>query len=137
MDKLTPTDLQFVLGRTPKDVRELMKERGLILAGGFIRATIAGERANDIDLFGASKDHLEAAARAFADKRHGARFHATDNAFTVYAPPRRPVQFIHRWTFANHEDVIASFDFTIASVSRVPITSPTSISRRTYGRAPT
>ncbi len=31
----------------------------------------------------------------------------------------------------------SSFDFTIASVSLVAITSPTSISRSTYGRAPT
>ena len=31
----------------------------------------------------------------------------------------------------------SSFDFTSASVSRVPTTSPTSILRRTYGRPPT
>ena len=117
MTSLSPTDLQFVLGRTPKDVRALIKDRGLILAGGFIRAVIAGERANDIDLFGSSKDQLEAAARALVDERHRARFHQTDNAFSVFCPPRRPVQFIHRWLFDDAAKCIESFDFTIAQAA--------------------
>ena len=117
MTDLSYTDLQFILGRTPKDVRALIKDRRLILAGGFIRAVIAGERANDIDLFGSSKDQLEAAARALVDERHRARFHQTHNAFSVFCPPRRPVQFIHRWLFDDAAKCIESFDFTIAQAA--------------------
>lgn len=113
MSELTPTDLHFVVSRTPKDIRALMETGHLFLAGGFIRSTIAGEKVNDIDLFGRSKDELEAAAKDIALSRHG-RYFGTDNAFTVLAAPRTPVQFIHRWLFNDPLQCAASFDFTIA-----------------------
>jgi hypothetical protein len=110
---LTPLHLNFVLSRLPKDVIGLMKS-GAVLGGGFIRATIAGEKVNDIDLFGHTQEVLEGWAKDLALSRKG-RLHATDNAYTVLAPPRHPVQFIHRWLFATPHDCLASFDFTIAS----------------------
>ena len=64
--ELRKQDLQHVVSRLPKDVTKLIKERALFLGGGFVRATIAGEKPADIDLFGATKDQLEAAARALA-----------------------------------------------------------------------
>lgn len=116
-NELLSDDLNFVLGRCPKDVRALLQEDyavgHLYLAGGFIRATIAGERVNDIDLFGPTREKLREVAMQFALARHG-RLHETDNAYTVLSPPRRPVQFIHRWTFGTPEALCESFDFTIA-----------------------
>lgn len=114
MSSLTNRDLSFVLSRVPKDVRKLM-EKGAMLGGGFIRATIAGEKPNDIDLFGESQEKLESWAKDLALSRK-ARLHTTDNAYTVLAPPRHPVQFIHRWTFPQAVEMVHSFDFTIAQV---------------------
>lgn len=114
--KLSMTDLNFVLRRVPRDVRELMKLRGLFLAGGFIRAAIAGEKASDIDLFGASLESLKLDAMQFAIARQG-RMHETDNALTVLTPGHRlPVQFITKWLYApgEQEKLLAEFDFTIA-----------------------
>lgn len=112
--ELSREDLHFVVSRLPKDIKALMKDRGVILGGGFIRATIAGEKPSDIDLFGKSKDQLEAAARALKDSRHGCRFHESKNAYTVLSSSRMPVQFIHRWVFERPRDCMDSFDFTVA-----------------------
>jgi hypothetical protein len=116
MAELHRTDLQFVLSRVPSDVRDLVKERGLIIAGGLIRSVIAGERINDIDIFGPSKEALHDAAKDLALKRR-AKLHETDNAFTVLAHPHRPVQFIHRWVFDDPQECCESFDFTIAQAA--------------------
>ena len=113
MAELLVDDLHFVVSRLPKDVVALLKSERVFVAGGFIRATIAGERTADIDILGPDKDRLDYLAKALAVERRG-RVHQTDNAYTVLSPPRIPVQFIHRWLFDSPEELIASFDFTIA-----------------------
>lgn len=115
MATLIQEDLNFVLTRLPRDVLKLIQDNGLYLAGGFIRATIAGEKVSDIDLFGAEKDKLKLLAMELAVKR-GGRMHSTDNAFTVLTGTRIPVQFIHRWLYApgQQDTLIGQFDFTIA-----------------------
>lgn len=119
--ELTKTDLQFVLSRVPKDVRGIMTEKPIVLAGGFIRGTIAGEKIADIDLF--TQDVLTAdyASLQLSVARKG-RIHKTKNAITVLSPPRFPVQFITRWLFEKPEYVAASFDFTVcqAAIWREP-----------------
>lgn len=115
MNQLTNQDLHYVVSRLPKDILKLMTEQRLFLGGGFIRETLAGEKANDIDLFGPSKDMLRLAAQMLSEKREG-RFFGTDNAFTVLAPPRMPVQFISRWLFDQPEVLLTSFDFTVCQV---------------------
>lgn len=112
MITLTETDLQFVARRIPKDIREIMKDHPVYLAGGFIRETIAGGKVQDVDLFGNSKDSLKAIAQVLALKRQ-VRAHETDNAITIVCPPRMPVQFITRWTFNQPENLVKSFDFTV------------------------
>lgn len=112
MTSLTSVDLHFVMSRLPKDVRNLMKADGIILGGGFIRSTISGEKVNDIDLFGDTKERLKTLAFKLSSKRNG-RVHETPNAFTVLSPPRLMVQFINRWLFSNPAEVVNSFDFTI------------------------
>lgn len=112
--ELTKTDLHFVVSRLPKDVRELLMQKPLILGGGFIRATIASEKPSDIDLFGHSESSLEDWANSLVAGRDGAKKVRTPNAITVYQRPRLPVQFITRWLFDDPMKVAESFDFTIA-----------------------
>jgi hypothetical protein len=90
-----------------------MKERGqsLILAGGYIRSRISGEKPNDIDLFVSSKDTGQAIAYLLAKFKDDVV--TTQNAFTIKGF-RIPVQIIHRWTYEKPTDVVPSFDFTIA-----------------------
>jgi hypothetical protein len=111
--ELHNTDLHFIVSHIPKDIRNVIIKHGLFIAGGFIRSTIAGERVNDIDLFGDSLEKLKIVAMELALSRKG-RLHETANAFTLLAPPRTPVQFISRWLYTNPQDIIQSFDFTIA-----------------------
>ena len=114
MNTLTKSDLNFVLSRCPKDIRNKLKKHAsyLFLAGGFIRSTISGEPVSDVDLFGESKEALLAIAKDLALDRRG-RYFTTDNAITVLAPPRHPVQLITRWTFRDPCTLIESFDFTV------------------------
>lgn len=113
MSTLTAGDLQLVVSRIPRDLRKMMMEQPIFCGGGFVRETIAGNPVQDIDLFGADKDLLKVTADYLASKRDGGKVHATDNAFTVLAAPRLPVQFITRWLFDSAEALVKSFDFTV------------------------
>ncbi len=113
LSTLLPEDLHRVLAHMPKDLRELLHQKDVFLAGGCIRAILAGEPISDWDLFGPHAAVLKIRAKELAEQRDG-RFIATKNAFTVLAPPRTPVQFIYRWTFDGPEGLIASFDFSVA-----------------------
>ena len=130
MQKLTYSDLNFVLGRCPRDIVALLRKNAgfLFLAGGFIRSTISGEKVSDIDLFGVelgTRNAIEGIAKDLALERKG-RIYTTKNAITVLASPRHPVQFITRWWYKRPEDLIASFDFTVCQAviwaSRLPDT---------------
>lgn len=116
MEKLTNTDLKYIINRIPKDVTKLIKHNKIILAGGFIRATIASERVSDIDLFGSDQKELETIAYKFANETNG-RVHVTGNAFTILRPPRLPIQIITRWLFDEPEKCIESFDFTMCKAA--------------------
>lgn len=113
---LTDGDLQFVVRRIPRDIRDLLMSGNFFLGGGFIRETISGGAVQDIDLFGATAGQLLDAADALALKR-GVKVHTTKNAITVACAPRLPVQFITRWTFTEVEPLIASFDFTVCQAA--------------------
>jgi hypothetical protein len=112
--QLTQNDVHFVVSRLPKDIRELMQNGKIFLGGGFMRATVAGEKPNDIDLFGPSVEMLDNAANKLLANRPGAHKSTTKNAITVYQSPRLPVQFITRWLYDSAVKVAESFDFTVA-----------------------
>ena len=116
MKELSKVDLHHVLSRTPRDVRDLLKANKLFLAGGFIRAIIAGEKPSDIDLLGPDKTALEMYAVNLASARSG-RVHKTDNALTVLSSPKLPIQFITRWIYDDVETLIRQFDFTIVQAA--------------------
>ncbi len=114
--ELQYSDMAFVVRLLPTDIRSLLKdfEGRLFVAGGFVRAVVAGETPNDIDIFGISKAVLEEAAAALAAKRgENTRLHKTKNAITVLSSGRMTVQFITRWVFAEPSVCAASFDFTV------------------------
>lgn len=115
---LAAADMQRIVRSLPKDVVKALKDNPgkLFLAGGFIRARIAGEQVSDIDLWGADVTALGVIAELFAAKR-GVRAMKTDNAYTILAEGRSPVQFITRWVFDTPEKCVESFDFTIASAA--------------------
>lgn len=115
MISLTTTDLNFVLTRLPRDLLKLMRKEKIFLGGGFIRETIAGNKPNDIDLFGADANGLKRISLDFSLSRQ-AKLHVTDNAITILSPPRMPIQFITKWCFELPEEVCASFDFTVCQV---------------------
>lgn len=115
---LNSNDLNWCLHRLPKRVKSLMQEYAgqLVMAGGFIRACIANEHINDVDLFPASKE----LAQVMALKLAGGDLkgiHETENAYTVSRHLPMSVQFIHRWIFYQPEDILPSFDFTIAQAA--------------------
>lgn len=117
MNTLTQTDLHFIVRRLPRDVRELLMKYArmgklLSVGGGFIRETIAGNKPSDIDLFGPSKEVLDAASIDLSVTR-SIKPHRTNNAITLVCPPRLPVQFITRWVFPTPPEVVPSFDFTV------------------------
>jgi len=113
MTSLIPEDLHHVVTRLPGDLRKLMTEKPIFLAGGAIRALVGQEEINDYDLFGHDGIYLEEVARAFAATRTG-RVFKTDNAITVVSSPRKPVQFITRWTYSDPLKIAESFDFSVA-----------------------
>lgn len=117
--ELTKNDLEFVVRRLPKDIRELLsKYHGkLFVGGGFIRSVIAGEEVSDIDLFGDSEATLKKAANELKASRMktgtDTRNYVTKNAITVLSANKSVIQFITRWVFDDMQSVVDSFDFTI------------------------
>lgn len=117
MNTLTPRDLPLVVSRLPKDLLDILKNSGLIVAGGFIRETIAGGQVNDIDVFGADVETLRMAANKLAFGRKDSRKFESPNAITILSTPRLPVQFIKRWVFPDPQACVASFDFTVCQAA--------------------
>ena len=116
MLQLLTEDLVWCVRRIPTLLRKLMKERPnkLVVAGGYIRSCIANEEVNDIDVFSPSAEEAQLCVSIL--KLAGPdvlRIVKTENALTNCMKPY-PVQFIHKWVYAKPEDVIPSFDFTIA-----------------------
>lgn len=115
-NELDRQDLSWIVRRLPKQVKELMKDpqwhNNLFLAGGYIRACIAGENVNDIDLFVSNEKDAELLSYKLVQNKKD--IIKTENAYTVKLRPV-PVQVIHRWVFNKPEDVAMSFDYTICS----------------------
>lgn len=110
---LVDRDLVTVIRRLPGEVVAVLKSPGgCAVAGGFVRDCITGDQPHDIDLFTRNKDHARILAERLRDETK-ARLVETPNAYTVCSQPL-PIQLIHRWVFENSQQIIESFDFTIA-----------------------
>jgi hypothetical protein len=114
MTELTKRDLSWVLRRAPKCVVELMEgDHRAFLAGGFIRACVAGEEAQDVDMFAPDED--TAALYAALLKGDKGTAYKSPNAWTVRRPDASlPIQVIHRWAYKKPAELAESFDFTVA-----------------------
>lgn len=113
---LKRNDLCTCLASMPPYLRLLMKcyPSRLILAGGFIRACVAGEKIKDIDLFVSCKED----ARKFINiLKKDIDVIETGNAFTIPRIGEPNIQIIHRWVYSTPEKTIKSFDFTIAKAA--------------------
>lgn len=116
MNELLPEDIHYCVRFIPRDLRKLIIDNRLMVAGGFVRSIISGEMVNDIDLFGPSVTTLRDVAGRLGDKWSIEPIE-TKNAITIAAPGRKTVQFITRWLFSDPDAVINSFDFTIAQAA--------------------
>jgi hypothetical protein len=110
---LAREDLRRVVLSIPSDVRGLLIDGHVFLAGGFIRSVICNETPSDIDLFGSDEDCIAENAKRLSEAR-GSISHWSVNAHTVVTVGRIPVQFINRWLFDNPSKLLSHFDFTIA-----------------------
>jgi hypothetical protein len=109
--KLNKHDLNWCVRKLPFSVRKLLKEQPVAVGGGYIRAHIAREKVNDIDLFCDSEKLAMKCALILTDGNEK-RIYKTENALTIKGI-RPTVQFITRWVFPNPTDIIESFDWTI------------------------
>ena len=109
-------DMQFCIRRLPKQLKELMIKHGetVVIAGGYIRSVITGEKISDIDIFAGDKKTSEGLAKELMNNKRD--LYETDNAITVktfYIP----IQFIYRWVYDKPLDVLQSFDFSICQAA--------------------
>ena len=112
--QLKEADLRFILSRVPKDLRTIMQEEVLWLGGGLVRARIAGEKPSDIDFFVYSKEDADRIAYRIGRERKNSQVTSTENAITITNHPRLPVQIITRWLYGTAQEILESFDYTIA-----------------------
>lgn len=115
MSNLNIFDLDFCVRRLPRNLKTMMKKHGkkIIVAGGYIRSIITGEKISDVDVFAGNKE----ASFIFATELQGDdKFHKTDNAFTI-TKVKPTIQFIFRWVFDNPTDIVDSFDFSVSQVA--------------------
>lgn len=105
-------DIQRVVSRLPPQVRKAVEKRGYgtFVAGGFVRAVIAGERPSDIDIFVASATE----AQMLRDELVGdGSCFESDFAYSMWVQGQK-VQVIHKWTFQSHGQLLSAFDFSVA-----------------------
>lgn len=109
-------DVHRAVSCLPKAVVAVLKNNpGVFLAGGYIRAIVAGEEANDIDLFVQNVEQAKRVVEQICAWEKGPQIRRvySDNATTLLGY-RTPIQIIHRWTFNSPQACVQSFDFTIA-----------------------
>lgn len=112
-------DLAYAKRRLPSALRNVMQTEKwsgkVFVGGGFIRACVAGEHINDVDLFCPAGHADELAKELIAEQKADPKLvHSSGNAITLrcFNPA---IQIIHRWDFNKPEAVAESFDFTVCS----------------------
>lgn len=114
--ELAPMDVSWFVRRAPQFVLDAVRGGDLFIAGGCLRASIAREPLSDFDIFAANLDLAMRSANAMSEKLGGeslAPIASTQFAHTIKARGS-VVQFIHRWAYDSAEQLIGSFDFTVA-----------------------
>lgn len=113
-------DLIWCVNRLPNRIKSSMKDKFSalwpVIAGGYIRACIANEHVNDIDMFVVGPPCDSAILTGQLILGTDLEPHESENAYSINLEPY-PVQVIRRWTYDKLEDVINSFDFTICQAA--------------------
>lgn len=112
---LEANDIKRVIYSLPKEAIELMRRhpRQVVIAGGYIRATVAGEEVHDIDLFFAEEKDVQSWS-----KDVGLKFEVKDKYLKVEAEGNCPeIQLVWRYSFEEPVDVIDNFDYTVVKAA--------------------
>lgn len=113
MTQLNLGDTVNVLGHLPLEVVDVLKTLRVYLGGGFIRSVLNREEPKDIDLF--IQDAIDAKlGAALLRDTYGYSLYTTNNAITLQKKGCKQIQFITRWKYTDAQEMIDSFDFTIA-----------------------
>lgn len=117
MLQLGKHDKDWAVKRLPKTLAKTLSTRGdydkFVVAGGFLRSTIAKEPVSDIDIFTDTKDRAESLANELTPKSQP---YCTDNAVSVTLDGKL-IQIIYRWPFPHAEAVVKHFDFTVCQAA--------------------
>lgn len=115
MRELKQEDLERAVDLLPQSLMLSMQSDRVMVGGGFIRSIITGEPINDVDVFIPSYEKAVVLKDQVVEQLHrvGPTIIQTENAFTIKGA-EYPIQIIHRWTFDSPEQLINSFDFTMA-----------------------
>ena len=108
---MNPADVRWIERRLPNVVHEV-NYLPCWVAGGFLRSCISGEPVHDVDLWTTGEEAAQKLADAISARTGNEAQIRTPNAITFRTSP--PIQIIHRWTFSSVDELIDSFDFTIA-----------------------
>lgn len=123
MEVLRDEHVDLCLASMPDELVGLLRQYRdeLVVAGGLVRACVAGEVPSDVDVFTRGRDLArEAATRLVVEAGRvgvAASSHESSCAVTVRSSRHLPVQFIHRWPFESPEELIGGFDFTISKAA--------------------
>jgi len=114
MTTLTADDILWATRVLPRAVKDAMKKHGnkIVVAGGFLRASIARETINDVDLFVPDAEFGRQLASELSEGNQK-KVHQSENALTIFGH-KYTIQVITRWTFHHPSFIVPSFDFTIA-----------------------
>lgn len=117
---LSPQDFEMVLNALPMGVRTtLYAFPSLFIAGGFIRAVLAGEEIKDIDIFTSDLSIVDEAVQFYVRQcqavGHTMTEHETPCTITVKGEAY-PAQFVNNIAYTI-EQGIQQFDFTICQAA--------------------
>lgn len=117
MIPLNSHDLNYAVRRLPVKLRELIESGACpaaMIGGGFLRAIIAREEVNDVDVFVPNKSLALGLANTLSEgTAEVGNYVVTDNAYTLtsFTPA---IQVVHRWNYSGPKEMLDAFDFTIA-----------------------
>jgi hypothetical protein len=114
MNYLLDEDLNAAVAALSYKLKLAMEKKGdrVFVAGGFLRAIVAREPVNDIDVFSESTvDQMGFLAMCMGDEK----IHTTPNAFSIDTKPS--IQIIRNWNFPTARACIDSFDFSICQAA--------------------
>lgn len=120
---LSPSGVDLVVNWLPLEVRRTLKKfPQLFVAGGFIRACLAGETPKDIDIFTTDLSIVDEAVDYYVkscrlyDTREVTQ-KKTPCTITVENGYLPPVQFVNNVAYKSPEECVNQFDFTVCQAA--------------------